>query len=298
MRRALGLVFLAGSLVPAACDGPSPDTARVEVERRERRAPAAPAVPAAETVATPLAPAFPRPHRILLVGDSVAVNMTPPLEEAAAAAGIGFRAVTQSGCGIAGGLAADASGRPFPFAQACNDAMPAAQVAALAEYQPDLVVWLSAWERLDRIVDGRLARLGTFEGNRLILAEIDVAATRLAAGGARLVFIAFAPSASEPQVPGDPAVTPTLLRLNALLREYARQHADRVTVVDLGEIVCPAGPPCPAEIGGVRPRPIDGNHFDGPGAAWVGLQLFARLLGAAPVTDPPAATAYAGVAPG
>lgn len=167
----------------------------------------------------------------------------------------------------------------------------------VAQEQPDLVVWLSVWEISNRIVNGQVEKVGSIEANELLLADIDAAVARLTAGGARLVFVAPAPPAAESGEPYDPAQAAALQRLAVLLREYARAHADTVTVVELSEIVCPSGPPCPADIGGFRPRATDGNHFEGPGAVWVAEQLFPKFLGAAAMTDAPDATANAGVAP-
>jgi hypothetical protein len=165
----------------------------------------------------------------------------------------------------------------------------------VGEFQPDLVLWLSVWEIANRIVDGRVDRIGTVTGNQSLLAGIDASVARLTAGGARVVFLAPAPPAAESAEPYDPEQAIALQRLAAILREYARQHADRVTVVELGEIVCPSGAPCPADVGGFQPRFRDGNHFEEPGATWVAQQLFPKVMGAAAMTTAPAPTTTVGV---
>ena len=95
---------------------------------------------------------------------------------------------------------------------------------------------------------------------------------RLTAGGARVVFLprrlrAY-PSArglanTSRRRPPRPA--------SKLLRSYARQHPDKVVVIDLPTILqCPTADKCPAEVApGIRPRALDGFHYDGDGAAWL-----------------------------
>jgi hypothetical protein len=245
----------------------------------------------------PLGEPFPRPQKILFVGDSVADTLDEPLAAVAAASGVPFAVSVVAGCGNTGGIPADDAGVPFPHAPVCQQGIPETQQRVVAQEQPDLVVWLSVWEISNRIVNGQVEKVGSIEANELLLADIDAAVARLTAGGARLVFVAPAPPAAESGEPYDPAEAAALQRLAVLLREYARAHADTVTVVELSEIVCPSGPPCPADVGGFRPRATDGNHFEGPGAVWVAEQLFPKFLGAAPMTDAPEATTNAGVAP-
>jgi peptidoglycan/LPS O-acetylase OafA/YrhL len=251
----------------------------------------APTAPAPE----PLGPPFPPPQRVLLVGDSVANTLSDPLAATAGAAGVAFDAAVVDGCGNAGAATADAAGVPHPFAQVCSNGIPETHTRVVGEFQPDLVLWLSVWEIANRIVEGRVDRIGTVTGNQSLLAAIDASVARLTAGGARVVFLAPAPPAAESAEPYDPEQAVALQRLAALQREYARQHPDRVTVVEMSEILCPTGPPCPADVGGFQPRFRDGNHFEEPGATWVAQQVFPRLLGAAAMTTPPAVTAMVGV---
>ena len=243
----------------------------------------------------PLGAPFPPPQRVLLVGDSVANTLSDPLAATAGAAGVAFDAAVVDGCGNAAAATADEAGVPYPFAQVCSGGIPETHQRVVGEFQPDLVLWLSVWEIANRIVDGRVDRIGTVTGNQSLLAGIDASVARLTAGGARVVFLAPAPPAAESAEPYDPEQAITLQRLATLLREYARQHADRVTVVELSEIVCPSGPPCPADVGGFQPRFRDGNHFEEPGATWVAQQLFPKVVGAAAMTTAPELTTTVGV---
>jgi hypothetical protein len=71
--------------------------------------------------------------------------------------------------------------------------------------------------------------------------------------------------------------------MNRLLREYARTHTDRVSVVDLAGMLCPSGrQPCPENVSGVQPRHRDGDHFEPDGADWVAHQLMPQVMAATP----------------
>jgi hypothetical protein len=253
--------------------------------------------PTTSTTPQPLAEPFPHPQKILFVGDSIADSLDEPLAAVAAANGVPFSATVVAGCGNTGGVPADPAGVPYPHAIVCQQGIPETHTRVVAQQQPDLVVWLSYWEISNRVVNGQVEQIGTIGANELLLADIDQAVARLTAGGARLIFVAPALPAAESGEPYDPEEAADLQRLGVLLRAYARAHADRVTVVELSEIVCPTGPPCPADIGGFRPRATDGQHFEGPGAVWVAEQLFPKLLGAPAMTSTPPASVNAGLAP-
>jgi peptidoglycan/LPS O-acetylase OafA/YrhL len=292
-----GATWVAGQLVPQLLEYGAPTSTEVAGgpgRSAPMRGPDDP-TPATPPAPQPLGPAFPPPQRVLLVGDSVAHTLSDPLASTATAAGIAFEAAVVDGCGNAAGAAADEAGVPYPFAQVCSNGIPETHARVVGQFQPDVVVWLSVWEIANRIVDGRVDRIGTVTGNQSLLAGIDASVARLTAGGARVVFLAPAPPAAESDEPYDPEQAAALQRLAALLREYARQHADRVTVVEMSEILCPSGPPCPADVGGVQPRYRDGNHFEEPGATWVAQQLLPRLMGAAPMTAAPAVMTTVGV---
>jgi hypothetical protein len=67
------------------------------------------------------------------------------------------------------------------------------------------------------------------------------------------------------------------VRLNALLRRFAARHTDNVTIVDLAQKVCPAGPPCPSDVEGLHPRP-DGHHFTPAAAVWAARDVLAEIF--------------------
>jgi hypothetical protein len=252
----------------------------------------APAAPAAAAV--PVQQPAP-PQRILLVGDSTADTMFPFLRDAAAARGIDVQSAARIGCSVIDGDPKLDDGRSYVDiygdTSQCAAITSSQQNRLLATQRPDLVVWMSEWEAWpNRVLDGQLVHFGTIPGNKAILAHIDTTVARLTAGGARVALLPAAPRA-YPSVRGLPnaAGDARIVQLAKLLRAYARQHPDTVSLVDLPTILqCPTADRCPEEVApGIRPRALDGFHFDGPGAAWLADQVVGMLVGTTPVPPPP-----------
>ena len=248
----------------------------------------------------------PPPQRILLVGDSTAETMYPFLRDAAAAHGIEVQSAARIGCSVIDGDPKLDDGRPYVDiygdTSQCAGITSAQQNRLLASENPDVVIWLSEWEAWpNRVLDGQLVHFGTIPGNKAILAHIDAAVARLTATGARLVLMPTAPRA-YPSVRGlaNPAGDARLVQLAKVLRSYANQHADKVSLIDLPTILqCPTALRCPEEVApGIKPRALDGFHFDGNGAAWLANQITGMLLGTTPLPTPPTAPACESAAPG
>jgi hypothetical protein len=242
------------------------------------------------------APVAPKPERILLVGDSVAFSLKDQLTIAAWANGIALYNASVSGCSVIGGITTDTAGTPFPWSAGCADGIPKYHEQMIAMFQPQLVVWLSAWDSVDRILDdGTWARFGTFEGNQAIIAEIDEAAQRLTAGGARLVIVTLPPP--PPDAPDKHEAAVNLPLLNTLLRGYAHDHPDKVFVAEMAELLCSTDT-CPSNVDGMVPRP-DGVHFDDTHSGrWVADQLIPMLLAPVIPADPGTRETRAPATPG
>jgi hypothetical protein len=235
----------------------------------------------------------PPPQRILLVGDSTAETIYPFLRDAAAAHGIDVQSAARIGCGVIDGAPKLDDGRPyidyFGDTSQCAGITSSLQDTLLARQRPDTIVWMSGWESWpNRELDGQLVHFGTIAGNTAIRAHIDTAVARLTASGARLVMLPVAPNA-YPSARGllNAQGDARLADLAKLLRSYAAHHPDKVSLIDLPTILrCPIEDRCPDEVApGVRPRALDGFHFDGDGATWLVNQLTGMLLG---TTPPPA----------
>ena len=293
---ATGLVVVAataGASPPPAYLQGGPDQLRTSVQRDQVATPPPnePAPP--QTAPQALAPgaALPPVHRILLVGDSLAESLLDGFKQAAAENGIELYPASVPGCGVLGGEPVDITGKTYSWSASCEREIPKYENARLAQIHPDLVIWLSGWDRDDRIVNGQQVSTTTMAGRAVFAGLIDDAATRLTSTGARLVLMTVAPAAPSDEYP-DPPPDHTFEHMNGLLRDYARAHPDRAAIVDLAGLLCPSGhQPCPEEIDGVKPRHRDGNHFEPDTELWVARRLMPMVLSAAPGSgvDAPAA---------
>jgi peptidoglycan/LPS O-acetylase OafA/YrhL len=293
------LIATAGAAPPPAYLRSGPDQLTSRAEQLPQ--PDAQAAPPQAALATPTGAATaPPPRRILLVGDSLADSLLDGLRDAAAEQGAELYGASVPGCGILGGQPVDLSGAPYKWSAQCEQAIPRYQNARLAQIRPDVVIWLSGWDRDVRLVNGQQVSPTTMSGRTVFAGLIDEAATRLTSTGARLVMMTVAPASPSDQNP-DPPPDRTFDPMNRMLRAYAQAHADRVAIVDLAGLLCPSGhQPCPEEISGVRPRHRDGNHFEPDTAGWVARQLMPQVMAATPGSgvDPAApapATANASV---
>jgi SGNH domain (fused to AT3 domains) len=237
-------------------------------------------------------------RRVLIAGDSVGFSLFPALQQAGAGRGVQVETAALFGCPVVAGAPVADDGKPFPTVPVCPVDRAAHYQAAVARFRPDVVVWISGWETSARIVDGRLFRFGTIDGNRELWQRIDEAVDWLTSTGARVVFVPLAPSA-QPSAHGVPSPTndARMVELANVLRNYGRQHPDRTSVVDLPALICPQGPPCPADVEGVVPRPADGIHFEGPGSTWVADHVLPLVL-EPPSPPPPPVGANAGLTAG
>lgn len=270
--------------LPRALDTSAPITAPPAPPSTQARssvaspptAPPSTAPPGAQPPGTPVVDRG-MPERMAVVGDSVAATLLWGLEEVAPAFGISVIPSTFAGCGIASGFVVDEQGRPYDWSEACYEAVPVAHEELIANHAPDLVVWLSTWELSDRLVDGRVVKYGTEEGDRMLTASMDDALRRLTAGGARVVMLTVAPRAASDVAGADDDSTGDIRRYTDLMERVAAR-SESVSVVDLAAILCPDGPPCPAEVEGRRLRPDDGWHFTESTAPWVAESVLPSIV--------------------
>ncbi|MFN7149828.1 MAG: acyltransferase family protein [Microthrixaceae bacterium] len=229
---------------------------------------------------TTVAPPPPvRPQRVLFIGDSIAATLEDPLIEALNARGISAASAVGPGCGVVTGFPAREDGSVVSFTSACNDAVPLRQRDAVAAFGPDLVVALSSWESVDRVVDGVWHPYGSPEADATLMRLYDEMVERLTVTGAA-VAIATMPQyvAGELRTPND-REQGQLRALNTLMGDVVARSPARVTTVPFAEMICPSDP-CPSEVDGVELRPRDGVHFDDrAGARWAAERLADHIAG-------------------
>jgi len=220
--------------------------------------------------------------RLLLIGDSTACSLYPGLRAVGESSGIEVRQAAVVGCGVASGEIVSARHDYLPLGtKVCPGLVEKTVSRGLHELNPDVVVWMSVWEKSDLVVDGRTVAAGTPERDAEMLARMGAALHRLTRKGARVVLVTEAPHAPGrafgQELKRSTAVDDAeFAGLNQLLRRFARGHADETVIVDLAAKLCPAGSRCPERVEGIRPRP-DGAHFDPPSAVWAARWLLKEI---------------------
>lgn len=223
--------------------------------------------------------------RILVLGDSTACSLFPGMKAVGDQVGASVAQAAVFGCGMASGQITTTRGEQItPNSERCPAMVEAAQVPAVSEMRPDVVVWMSLWEKSDIIADGKTLVSGTAPWTAEMLRRMNAELARVTAFGARVVLVTIAAPA-----PNDAQGTSTLssavddagyARLDAVDRTFAQQHPGVITLLDLAHQLCPKGPPCPETVDGIRMRP-DGRHFTPTAAAiqarWLMPQIVATV---------------------
>jgi peptidoglycan/LPS O-acetylase OafA/YrhL len=215
-----------------------------------------------------------RIRRVLLVGDSIATSLQRGLADVASEQRIALSAAAFPGCGVLRGEPVLADGRAIDATAECDRRITDLQVTTEQQVKPELVVWLSVWEVVDRIVDGRQYKPGTPEGDAELAALIEETASRLTAHGARLLIVVPAQATPEAFLPHY-TYAEQVTRLAAVHKElaaYAAANPRTTSLIDLQPIVCPGGPPCPKMVDGIELRP-DGSHFTAETSRYVAERL-------------------------
>jgi peptidoglycan/LPS O-acetylase OafA/YrhL len=203
--------------------------------------------------------------RILLVGDSTACSLWPGIRQVGTANGVPVAQGAVFGCGVASGEITTTRGEQIALhSERCPQLVDDALRTTLPKARPNVVVWMSIWEKSDLVVDGKTLVSGTPAGDRAMLARMDDALGRLTLGGARVVIVTnAAPAPNDAEGTSNTSNTvddASYKRLDDIERRFAARHPGKVSIVDLGARVCPGGPPCPELVDGQRIRP-DGRHF-------------------------------------
>jgi hypothetical protein len=230
--------------------------------------------------------------RILLVGDSTACSLYPGLAAVGNEVGATVAQAAVFGCGVASGqITTTRNEQITPHSERCQAMVNEVVDPAVAGLRPDVVVWMSIWEKSDLLENGNTLVSGTPAGDAEMLRRMDWELARLTAYGAKVVVLTeAAPAPNDAQGAGNTsnAVDDAgYARLNKILARFATRHAGVVTLVDLAQQVCPTGPPCPEHVDGLRLRP-DGRHFTPKAAAIEAHWLLPQIV---PFVLPELATA-------
>jgi peptidoglycan/LPS O-acetylase OafA/YrhL len=223
------------------------------------------AVDEARTLGPPTVGAARTNVRVLLLGDSTACSLFPGMKAVGDEVGASVAQAAVFGCGVASGEITTTRGEQItPHTERCPQMVDAAETPAVAVMRPDVVVWMSIWEKSDVIAGGSTLVSGTPSGDAEMLRRMDAALARVTRYGAKVVLVtvaAPAPNDAQGATNSSNAVDDAgYARLDSIDRRFAQRHPDQVTIVDLAHRLCPDGPPCPEDVDGLRMRP-DGRHF-------------------------------------
>jgi hypothetical protein len=147
------------------------------------------------------------------------------------------------------------------------------QTEMTSRFHPSVVIWSDIMEWSGIKATNRIITAGSEEWKRMILEGWTRTLERL--GEAHVVLILPTWWAGWPR--DTPASYP-VDRQRSLFQMWAKLHAGRVAVVDLGPVICPAGPPCQQVVGGVQLR-TDHAHYTPEGAR----RAIAKIMADAPI---------------
>ena len=112
--------------------------------------------------------------RILLVGDSTACSLFPGLRAVGEEAGAFVAQAAVFGCGVASGeITTTRNEQITPHTERCQDMVNEAVDPAIFQLRPQVVVWMSIWEKSDLVVDGETLVSGTAAGDAEMQRRMD-----------------------------------------------------------------------------------------------------------------------------
>ena len=223
------------------------------------------------------------PTRVFLVGDSVALSLGWGFEQTDSELALSTWNGGGMGCGF---LSIDKerneSGDWVDGREELCKLWRSKWPSLVQGFEPDAVVMLfGPWDALDLNVGGNVLEVGSSEWHAYAWSQLEAAVDAFSADGAKVIILTtpcFKPrDMALPQTIGGQHLSVWPVEpLNDLYREFADQHATRVSTIDLNGYLCPDGEYTDMKIAGVKVRD-DGVHFTREGAAevsrWLGPQI-------------------------
>jgi len=211
------------------------------------------------------------PVKMILFGDSVAFRVGFALSDSPAQREDGVRMDLQAelGCGVIlsqRAMTRNTVGVPKPY---CNSGAPASQQwpaiwrRQLGQFRPNVTVLLAGrWEVSNQMIDGTWMHIGQPAYDRTLMADLEEAVRVGTSTGALMILETPPCFDSGEQDDGQPWPADSATRLHAydqMLSRVAASDPTRVTVGDLGPLMCPGGK-YEEFIDGIRIRSSDGIH--------------------------------------
>jgi hypothetical protein len=233
---------------------------------------------------------------LMLVGDSVPLQLTVAMDRALTDRGWRLASATFGACAVTGETLARPDGRPVDKVDVCTGKIVRDQDRVVRESDPEVVLWWDRWSLANFFTpDGEFVRSGTPQFWDLRRDGLRRAVERLGSRGAIVVLVATEPPGeaierhrcTEQDCPWwvrfqlDHYADITT-RWNAILRRFAEGHPDHARFVSVTDAICAVDvAPCDDRIDGVPARP-DGTHYKRLGEDFV-IETLLRMI--APLMD-------------
>ncbi len=219
-----------------------------------------------ERVAFVRAGAFaPRPVRLLVVGDSIALTLGMGLSVGARAHyGVVVSDVGVIGCDLDPQMSVFLAGAVTRAPQGCAQWRGQWPSLVAAERPQVVALGLGRWETPDHLLDGHWVHVGEPAFDRHLAADLQAAVSMLHSFGAKVVLFTMPyvdPTNRQPD--GRPWPEDTAVRAqayNAVVQRVAHAEPGVVSVIDLNHMLSPRGT-YTDWVGGVEVRTPDGIHI-------------------------------------
>ncbi len=220
------------------------------------------------------------PHKVVLVGDSVALTLGQGLAVGEARWGVDVVNDGMLGCGLATSGPYEDRGTLVAEDPSC-DTWPERWRAEIERVRPEVAALVTGrWEVVDRVINGQLTHVGTPAFDSYLSAQLEEAVQVLGTDGTRVVLFT-SPYFSGPEQPDGnpwPQDDPSRVdRLNQLIRQVAARNPGRVTVMPLGALLSPGGRYA-GEIDHIQVRASDGVHISVLGGMWLAPKILPQLV--------------------
>jgi hypothetical protein len=206
-----------------------------------------------------------------LIGDSTGSQLAKPLAATLNPRGVGVVSATVGGCQPTDTVLTYQSAEYFQRHLDCPRNALTKQDYMVHRFRPTMVLWSDIMDWSDIKLNDRVVVSGSAEWKRLMREGWDRTLDRLHGAHVTLILPTWWAGA-----PRDAPAHFSVDRQRALFRSWAERHPRRVTVVDIGPVICPDGPPCEQVVHGVELR-SDYYHYTEEGLRRVITEILAKV---------------------
>jgi hypothetical protein len=202
-------------------------------------------------------------RRILIVGDSVAVNLARGISEFSENTPESLNIFGVTGCGILGNIdVKQISGRVVSISN-CEH-IRANWKQKLLTFKPDVAILMFGGPMTDRLINGMWSHPCDSNFNKVYHEKLTSAVELLSSNGAVVILptIAYSTISSNVNI----TFHQRMDCINEIIRDVSASN-DRAVIIELGKFICPSNL-CRTEIDGIVLRE-DGLHYSDEGAVLI-----------------------------